>query len=586
MGRMFSYFKNYRKPVAVGIVMKIIATMFLLLLPYIMEYLVDRVAPTRNAGLVLLWGGVMLLIAWAERLLNLGSNRLSVKATRGAIYEIRRDLFARALELSGSQLDRIGLPSLTARMTSDCYNVQGFLQTAQTFCFRAPILVLGSIGLTLTLDVRLSLVLCVITPIMVAAVALISFKGIPLYDRVQRRTDDVIRVLRENITGVRVVKALCREDYETARFTGESEALLRSDRRAGIIMSLPGPLTTLVLNVGLTVIVIIGARRVNSGEMQPGVILAFLTYFNMVLMGVTGLNRIFMMLSKANNSARRITEVLDQEPELPVLSADAAAQPEREGFIVFDHVSFRYGEDSGADGAAFAGEQRQMSLCDVSFSVAKGASVGIIGPTGCGKTTILSLLMRFYDPTEGHIYLNGRDLRTYDKSELRRRFGAVFQNDTLLSGTVAENIDFGRSLSEGALSAAIVDAQAGDFLTGDGGERAVAAHGVGLSGGQRQRVLLARALAGSPEILLLDDASSALDYRTDAALRQAIRDRHRDATLFVVAQRVSSIRSADEILVMDAGRVIGRGSHAALLEDCAQYREIYETQMGEGAEAV
>jgi ATP-binding cassette subfamily B protein len=556
--------------------MKIFATLVELLLPYIMEHLIDNVAPARDLPRVFLWGAAMLALAVLNRFLNVTGNRQAVKVSQEVSYEIRRDLFRRSLSLSGSQTDQFGLPSLTSRMTVDSYNVQDFVRLFQSMGVRAPMLLIGGVCVSMTMDRALSGILCVMAPIAVFVVVFVSFKGIPLYDKVQQSVDGISRVMRENITGVRVVKALSKQERETARFAAVNEEMSRRERRAGVTMSLPGPIMTLTLNVGLTLVVLVGGWRVNAGQAQPGVILAFLTYFNMILMGVMGLNRIFLTMSKANASANRIAAVLATGEALPQLPPEQAARTDSDAFILFDDVSFRYGQEGG-DGAA------RMSLEHISFSVKKGGTLGILGPTGCGKTTIVNLLMRFYDPTCGHVFLDGRDVRTYDRDALRRRFGVVFQNDAIFADTLAENISFGRDLDPEQLRAAARDACAAEFVEGyqEQYQHRVSTHGADLSGGQRQRVLIARALAGEPEVLILDDASSALDYKTDAALRQAIRERHRDATAIIVAQRVSSILSLDQILVLDEGRIIGQGTHRELLESCPAYREIYRIQMGE-----
>ncbi len=585
MGFMWRYVKSYRWAYLSVILVKLAATFLELLLPYVLEHLIDDVAPRRSAGEIFLWGGVMLLLALLVWRTNIYANRRAVRISAQTTYEIRRDLFRRSLTLSGGQADAIGLPSLTSRMTSDSYNVQDCIRMVPSIGVRAPIMLLGGIIVTLVMDPGLSLILCVMVPIVLAVVVGVSLRGIPLYDRVQRSVDGVVRVMRENITGIRVVKALSKESHECARFEGVNAEMNRHERHAGAVMSLPGPVMTLFLNIGLVLVVIVGAKRVNAGRIEPGVILSFLTYFNMILMGVMGLNRVFLMLSKANASARRIAEVIDQPEALYALPETAGGKPESPEFIVFDHVSFRYGaEDEASGGAGFAGGERQMSLSDVSFSVPRGGSLGIIGPTGCGKTTIIRLLMRFYDCTSGRIYVDGRDVRSYDPAELRRRFGVVFQNDAVFADTLAENIRFGRDVDDKQLAAAAADAGAAEFIGRypDGFAHRAAIHGVDLSGGQRQRVLIARALAADPEILVLDDASSALDYRTDAAVRAAIRAHHGGATSIVVAQRVSSIMGSDQILVLNEGRVTGLGTHAALLAENAQYRDIYETQMGEG----
>ncbi|MCD7813125.1 MAG: ABC transporter ATP-binding protein/permease [Lachnospiraceae bacterium] len=620
---MLSYLKRYRWLVAACMSLKLLGTILELLIPYVLEYMIDEVAPKKSMSLVLLWGAVMLALAALTRLTNVTANRLSVKSAKSATYEIRRDLFWHSLNLSGNQTDKFGLPSLTSRMTSDSYNVQSFLQSGQALGVRAPIMLVGGIVITMTMDVGLSAILCVMAPIMLVVTVSVSLWGIPLYDKVQQSVDEIVRIMRENITGIRVVKALSKEDYERRRFGAANETMTRRERKAGVVMALPGPLMTLTLNIGLTLVVIIGAIRVNNGVTKPGVILAFLTYFNMILMGVMGLNRVFMMLSKATASAKRIEAVIAQPEGLAAIPEERAAHTDREEFIVFDHVSFRYGEASGKPGditqtsAAETGnsvkrkqterlspmgtsagrtentssgevpavhEGIQMSISELSFAMKKGGSLGIIGATGCGKTTVINLLMRFYDPTEGHIFVDGKDVRTYEKDDLRRKFGVVFQNDVIFAESLAENIDFGRSVDEEGIRTAAANARAQEFIEAydDTYQHQAAIHGANLSGGQRQRVLIARALAAHPEILVLDDASSALDYKTDAALRKVIREEYRDTTTIVVAQRISSIMSLDDIIMLDEGDVIGHGTHEELMASCPKYREIYHTQMGEG----
>lgn len=576
--------KPYKRQVLLVVIIKFLGTAAQLLVPYVLEYMIDTVAPGGSRGAVLLCGFVMVILALLSRDLNVFANRRAANIAGSSAYRLRQDLFRRTVTLSGSQVDAFGLPSLTSRMTSDSYNVQNFIRFIQALGIRAPILLLGGIIITLTMDPGLSAILCISTPIMLLAVIAISRKGIPLYDRVQEKMDRVVRVMRENIAGIRVVKALSKEDHEEERFSRENRDMTRAEQQAGATMALPGPLMTLTLNLGLILVVLFGARRVNSGVTEPGVILAFLTYFNMILMGVLGLNRLFIMLSKANASANRIAAVLAQGDELPLLPESEAEKPENKDFIVFDHVSFRYGRENPlADAKGFVGGKRQHMLEDVSFTLKKGHTLGIIGPTGCGKTTIVNLLMRFYDPNEGHIYLDGKDLRCYDLRELRKKFGSVFQNGAVFADTLRENISFGRELTEADLQRAAEDACATEFIRDyeEGLDYRTAIRGADLSGGQKQRILISRALAGDPEVLILDDASSALDYRTDSALRKSIRENHRNTTVIMIAQRISSILNMDEILVLDEGRIIGRGSHEELMQSCPKYREIYEVQMGE-----
>lgn len=581
---ILSYLKKYRMMVVAVMTIKFLGTLGELMLPYVLEHLVDDVVPQKEIGTVFLWGAVMILLAVFVRQANVKANRLSVRVAKESTYEIRRDLFWKSINLSGNQLDEFGLPSLDSRMTSDSYNLQSFIQSGQSLGIRAPIMLLGGIFITLTMDRGLAAILCIMAPIMIVTVVFVSMKGIPLYDKVQQSVDEIVRIMRENITGIRVVKALSKEDYETRRFRTGNEQMAKNDIKASIVMALPGPIMTLILNVGLTIVVIVGAYRVNNGTTQPGVILAFLTYFNMILMGVMALNRVFMLMSKANASANRIAAVVGTKDELLPIPEEEAAVTDRKEYIIFDHVDFSYGSSNEeASAENFAGEGRQKCLEDIDFSMKKGGSLGIIGATGCGKTTIINLLMRFYDTDKGNIFIDGKDVRTYDKDELHRLFGVVFQNDVVFADTLRENISFGREVTQEEIKTAAADARAQEFIENyeDAYEHRAVIHGSNLSGGQRQRVLIARALAAAPQILILDDSSSALDYKTDAALRRAIREHHADTTTIIVAQRISSIMSLDDILVLDEGRIIGHGTHEELMKNCSMYQEIYKTQMGE-----
>ncbi len=584
---IWKYVQPYRRFILAVMLTKLAGTGTELLIPYVLEHLLDHVVPAAAiAWEIIVWGGLMLLLTLATRFLNIKANRMSVRVAHRSTYAIRRDLFHHALNLSGHQMDEVGLPSLISRMTSDTYNVQNFIRMIQTMGIRAPIMLLGGIAITLTMDTALASILCIMAPVMIVLVVFVSLKGIPLYEEVQRRMDTLVRVMRENITGIRVVKALSKEPYEMKRYGEANQEMARREVKASVIMSLPGPLVTLFLNVGLTLVVWIGARRVNAGETQPGVILAFLTYFNMILMGVMGLNRIFMMMSKANASANRIEQVVSLETELTPLPEEEAAPVPTEGELIFDHVSFSYHpetEEISADQSRFLGGERQKCLEDISFTVRKGGSLGVIGATGSGKTSIINLLMRFYDPQQGHVFVGGKDVRVYEPDDLHRKFGVVFQNDVIFADTIRENVSFGRNISDSALRQASREAMARGFIEGyeDAYDHEAAIHGANFSGGQKQRLLIARALAARPEILILDDSSSALDYQTDAELRKAIRENHGEATTLIIAQRVSSIRNLDEILVLHEGRMIGRGTHDQLMASCETYRDICRTQMRE-----
>lgn len=578
MKLIFRYMGRYRAAVLLAMGIKLAGTMTELLLPYILEYMIDDVVPAGSLPRVVLWGLLMFAAAVVCRQLNVLANRRTVDNAHRISYDVRQDLFVKTANLPGSAFDELGLPSLISRMTSDSYNVQSAVQQLQAMCVRAPMLLLGGMVMTLVMDLPLAMILVVMLPVLLAVVFFVCAKGIPMYNTVQKRLDSVVRIMRENITGIRVVKALSKADYEKRRFAAANREMTNCDIKASTVMAIPGPLMQLCLNVGLTLVVVAGAWRVNEGLTRPGVILAFLTYFNMITMGVMGLSRIFMTLSKASASAGRIAEVLAAPDEQRVLRPGEALQPSGAGFLRFENVDFSYGKT----GAGFAGGEREKALDHISFSLNRGESLGIIGPTGCGKTTIINLLMRFYDADAGGVFVDGRDVRSYDKYELHRKFGVAFQNDMVFQDTLGENIRFGRDLDEAALRRAAKDAMAAEYIDSleDGLDHPAAIKGANLSGGQKQRLLVARALAGNPEILVLDDSSSALDYRTDAAMRRAIARSHGDSTVILIAQRVSSVMGMDHILVMDNGRCIGYGSHGELLENCPPYREIYETQMG------
>ncbi len=586
MKLIWRYVRPYRRFILAVMLIKLLGTGTDLLMPYVLEHLLDHVIPASdNAWPVVAWGCVMLLLTLITRILNVTANRMSVKVARNGTFAVRRDLFHTALNLSGSQMDRIGLPSLISRMTSDTYNVQNFIRMIQTMGIRAPIMLIGGIAITMTMDTGLASILCIMAPIMIVLVCFVSWKGIPLFNEVQRRMDTLVRRMRESITGIRVVKALGKEPYEQRRYAEANASMTKQEVKASVVMSLPGPIVTLFLNVGLTLVVLVGARRVNDGQTAPGVILAFLTYFNMILMGVMGLNRIFMMMSKANASANRIGEVIDLPEELTPVPEEELAQTPGDEALIFDHVTFNYDADEpGETHGQFLGEERQQCLNDISFRVKKGGSLGIIGATGSGKTSIINLLMRFYDPQQGHIFVDGKDVRGYERDDLHRKFGVVFQNDVIFADTIRENVTFGRDISDPMLVRASKDAMAQGFIEvyEDAYDHEAAIRGANFSGGQKQRLLIARALAAQPDILILDDASSALDYRTDAELRRAIREHHGSATTVVIAQRISSILSMDEIIVLHEGEMIGRGTHDELMDSCPEYRDIYKTQMSEG----
>ncbi len=571
MNLFVRYLRPYFGRMCGGMTIKFIGTIMDLLLPWCLAHIVDDVIPLGNMGVILLWGGLMAVFSAIAVLGNIIANRMASRVARNATEAIRRDLFSKILSLSCAQTDRLAIPSLISRLTSDTYNVHHMVGMMQRLGLRAPILLIGGIIITLTLEPVLALILIACLPFMALVTVLVSRKGIPLYTNLQQGVDRLVRTVRENVSGIRVIKALSKTDYEKGRFDEVNADVSARERKAGLTMAVTNPTMNLFLNLGMTAIILVGAYRVNGGVSQPGKIIAFLNYFTIILNAVLSINRMFVLYSKAVASANRIDEVLQTPADLPPRLLETTNE---DAHVVFDHVSFSY-------------LGKEENLTDISFSLNRGETLGIIGATGSGKTTIVGLLMRLYEAGSGSIRINGRDVNSIPPEELHTKFGVAFQHDVLFADTIRENIAFGRDIPKEELLQAAADAQAAEFIDelGDGLSHLLTIKGSNLSGGQKQRLLIARALAGNPEILILDDSSSALDYKTDARLRSAIRRRLRETTSIIIAQRVSSILHADHILVLEDGCAIGYGTHEELLCSCPVYREISESQMGGGTVA-
>ena len=565
MKRVLGYLKPQIGTMTLQFAIKFVGTIVELFLPWMLSVILDRAVPSGQLSQIFLWGGLMIASSTTALVCNIVANRMSTRISRNFTMVLRHDLFDKVTRLSCKDSDRFGTPSLISRLTSDTYNVHNLVDRMQRLGIRAPIILLGGIIMTLSLEPVLTLALLGTLPLLAWIVWYVSKKGIGLYAKTQEASDAMVRKIQENMTGVRVIKALSKTEFEQSRFDEVNRLSAERERKAGNLVALTNPLMNLLLNIGLTLVIVIGAFRVHSGLTLPGTIIAFLSYFTMILNALMMISRIFMLISKGAASAERIEEVLDAPDPLAMEATDHETT---DAMVEFRHVSFSY-------------NKIHDDLQDISFSLRRGETLGIIGPTGSGKTTIVSLLLRFYDPDSGEIRIAGNRLSGIPSEVLHGRFGVVFQNDFLFADTIRENIDFGRGLDRETLERAAKTAQA-DFIVGkEGGlEHPLSVKGANLSGGQKQRILIARALAAHPDLLLLDDCSSALDYKTDAAFRRALRREYGETTSIIVTQRVSTIKNADLILFLNEGKILGMGTHRQLLASCDSYREIYEVQMG------
>lgn len=563
MKKTLKYLKPYTGTVVWGLVFKFVGSVAELFLPLVLDYIIDEVVPVKDTKMMIILGAAMLGLSFIALFGNIIANRFAAHSSGYMTRDLRYDLFRKTSYLKSSQVDSFTLPSLVSRLTSDTYYVNQAVARSLRLGVRAPILLIGGVILTFVLDWRLALVLLACVPLVTVAVVIITKKSVPMYTTVQKSGDAAMRSMQENISGVRVIKALSKTEYEVEKFGAVNDRLTADEYKTNKITSLTNPLATLVLSLGLVGVIAAGAYL----SAEAGTVLAFLSFFTLILNAMLGISKIFVTLSRGVASAERIERVLEADESTEVVVGLPEGDPAYK--IEFKDVSFSY---NGVEN----------NLENVSFRVGAGQTVGIIGGTGSGKTTLINLLMRFYDAGGGAVYVDGKDVRSYDAGELCSRFGAAFQSDFLIASTVRENIDYFRGLKEEEISKAVKCSCADDFICGlDGGlDFVLAQKGANLSGGQKQRLLIARALAGNPDILVLDDSSSALDYATDARLRKGLKEYYPDCTKFIVAQRASAVRYADIIVVLDDGRAVGIGTHEELNATCEEYRQICAVQAG------
>ena len=575
MKHLYPYLRRFRKESILAPLFKMLEATFDLLVPMVVADII-KVGIT-NGDTTYIWTrcGLLVLMALIGLLCSFTAQYFAARAAIGTSTGLRHELMAHIQSLSFSELDTLGVSTLITRMTSDVNQVQNGLNMFLRLFLRSPFIVAGAMIAAFTIDTQIALIFLAAIPVLAVIVFGIMRITSPMYKTVQARLDGVTGATRENLSGVRVVRAFGREDAEEENFVRQNGSLNAMQLKVGRIAALMNPLTYVVVNLGIIGILYFGANKIGSGALLSGDVVALVNYMSQILVELVKLANLVVLLTRAIASMGRVSQVLDTPstmafPEKPV-SADAASDVA----VAFDHVSLRY-QGAGAE-----------SLSDVTFTAKKGQTIGVIGGTGSGKTTLVSLIPRFYDATKGQVTLLGQPITAYSKEELNRHVAVVMQKAQLFKGTIRSNLLWGNeNATDEELWHALSIAQSEDFVRQKPGklDDPVEQGGRNLSGGQRQRLTIARALVGHPDILILDDSASALDYATDAALRKALRTLPAETTLFIVSQRTSSLRHADQIIVLDDGHVVGIGTHDALMQTCEVYREIHESQFRKGSD--
>lgn len=574
------FLKQFKREVLIGPVFKLTEAVFELIVPLVMAQIIDVGIANGDRGYVLRMGGVMVLLGLVGLGCALICQYCAARASQGFGTVLRSEMFRHINTLSHGEIDQIGTPSLITRITNDVNQLQLAVAMLIRLVVRAPFLVIGATVMALLLDWKLACIFFVAAPLMALVLYLVMSRSIPFYRIIQKKLDRISLITRENLSGVRVIRAFSRQEKEKERFAQASEDQMSTSIAVGRISALLNPLTSAIINLAIAAVIWFGGFRVDAGGMTQGEVIAFVNYLNQILLAMIVVANLVVIFTKAAASATRVDEVLELHPSIVNRVSRPAQEVEGSPEIAFDAVSFAY-PDAGA-----------YSLSDISFTVARGQTLGIIGGTGCGKSTLVNLIPRFYEVSQGSLKVDGVDVRDYPMEQLRGKVGIVPQRAVLFSGTLRQNMQWRKQdATDEEIWQALETAQAASFVhkMPDGLDSVILQGGKNLSGGQKQRLTIARALVGEPEILILDDSASALDFATDAALRQAIAKfsagRGNRMTTIIVSQRANTVRYADQIVVLDDGKAAGIGTHEQLLESCQTYREIYWSQ-NERQEAV
>lgn len=571
------YLKDYKRDSILAPLFKMLEAMFDLLVPVVVAHIINVGIANRDRGDILGCCGILVLMAIVGLCCSFTAQYFAARAAIGSATGLRHMLFAHIQKLGFSEMDTIGSSTLITRMTSDINQVQNGLNLFLRLFLRSPFIVFGAMVMAFTINGKIALIFVVTIPVLSVIIFGLMAVTSPLYKKVQGKLDVITGNARENLSGVRVIRAFGREKQETENFSRANGELVKGQLFVGRISALMNPLTYSVVNIGIIAILWVGSRSVETGVLMSGDIVALVNYMSQILVELVKLANLIVTMSRAMASLGRVEQILDTKTVMEFPEKTTIREENTEEAVRFDHVSLSYAQ---------AGEE---SLSDISFSVKKGETIGIIGGTGSGKSSLVHLIPRFYDATSGEIFLLGRSVKEWDRETLRQKVGIVMQKVQVFSGTIRSNLLMGNEgAGEEEMWQALRAAQAEEFVRkkSEGLDESVEQGGRNLSGGQKQRLTIARALVRKPEILILDDSSSALDYATDAALRKTLKNLPSNVTVFLVSQRTSSIRHADHILVLDDGKAAGWGTHEELLESCQIYREIYESQYGKGGNAV